>query len=77
MLSLHHISPILLKIFFFHLGGTAVADYNSVEDGDKIIKTAIDNYGRIDVLVNNAGILRDKSVLKTTNEDWGKFPSHR
>lgn len=37
-------------------GGRAVADYNSVEEGDKIIKTAIDNFGRVDILINNAGI---------------------
>jgi len=51
-------------------GGKAVADYNSVEDGDKIVQTAIDNFGRVDVLVNNAGILRDRSMLKMSNDDW-------
>lgn len=38
-------------------GGIAVANYDSVEFGDKIIKTATDNYGKIDILVNNAGII--------------------
>ncbi|XP_034940078.1 peroxisomal multifunctional enzyme type 2 [Chelonus insularis] len=52
------------------LGGHAVANYDNVLDGDKIIKTAIDNFGRIDILVNNAGILRDKSFAKMTQEDW-------
>ncbi|MDP2273498.1 MAG: SDR family NAD(P)-dependent oxidoreductase [Archangium sp.] len=51
-------------------GGTATANYDSVEDGDKIIKTAIDAFGRIDVLINNAGILRDVSFKKMTKEDW-------
>lgn len=53
------------------LGGIAVADYNSVVDGEKIIKTALDNFGRIDVLVNNAGILRDKSFARISDTDWG------
>lgn len=51
-------------------GGTAVADYNSVVDGEKIIKTALDNFGRVDILVNNAGILRDKSFAKISDADW-------
>jgi NAD(P)-dependent dehydrogenase (short-subunit alcohol dehydrogenase family) len=51
-------------------GGTAVANYDSVENGDKIIKTAIDNYGRVDVLINNAGILRDVSFVKMSEKDW-------
>ncbi|KAI4468548.1 dehydrogenases short chain [Holotrichia oblita] len=51
-------------------GGIAVADYNSVVEGEKIIKTALDNFGRVDVLVNNAGILRDKSFPRISNVDW-------
>ena len=52
------------------VGGTAVADYNSVVDGGKIIETAISNFGRIDVLINNAGILRDITLLKMKQNDW-------
>ncbi|XP_015435698.1 PREDICTED: peroxisomal multifunctional enzyme type 2 [Dufourea novaeangliae] len=51
-------------------GGKAVANYDSVLDGAKIIKTAIDTFGRVDVVVNNAGILRDKSFAKMTETDW-------
>ena len=51
-------------------GGEAVPNYDSVEDGDKIVKTAMDAYGRVDIVVNNAGILRDKSFVKMTEDDW-------
>jgi NAD(P)-dependent dehydrogenase (short-subunit alcohol dehydrogenase family) len=54
-------------------GGEAVASYASVADrasAEAIVKTAVDAFGRVDVLVNNAGILRDKSFLKTDDEMW-------
>ncbi|KAJ4371650.1 bifunctional hydroxyacyl-CoA dehydrogenase/enoyl-CoA hydratase fox2 [Neocucurbitaria cava] len=49
---------------------TAVANYDSVENGEKIIETAIANFGRIDVLVNNAGILRDITFKNMKDQDW-------
>lgn len=51
-------------------GGKAVANYDSVENGESIIETAIKNFGRIDVLLNNAGILRDISFKNMKDEDW-------
>lgn len=51
-------------------GGQAVPNYDSVENGEKIVKTAIDNFGKIDIVVNNAGILRDVSFPKMTDTDW-------
>ncbi|MEE2731516.1 MAG: SDR family oxidoreductase [Pseudomonadota bacterium] len=51
-------------------GGEAVANYDSVTDGDRIVQSALDNFGRIDVVINNAGILRDKSFAKMTEDDW-------
>ena len=54
-------------------GGEAVANYDSVatsEGGENIIKTALDAYGRIDIVVNNAGILRDKTLVKMDPEHW-------
>ena len=51
-------------------GGIAVADYNSVENGDAIAKTALDAFGKVDILINNAGILRDGTFQKMTPEQW-------
>ncbi|SDH64348.1 SDR family oxidoreductase [Pseudomonas panipatensis] len=51
-------------------GGTAVANHDSVTDGDKIVRTAVEAFGRVDVLVNNAGILRDKTFHKMEDADW-------
>jgi 3-oxoacyl-[acyl-carrier protein] reductase len=55
------------------LGGQAVANHSSVatmEGGADIIKSAINNFGKIDILVNNAAITRDRLLLKMTEEDW-------
>ncbi|MBU6281760.1 SDR family oxidoreductase [bacterium] len=54
-------------------GGTAVASHDSVseyESASRIIRTAIDSFGRIDVLVNVAGILRDRMIFNMSEEEW-------
>ncbi len=51
-------------------GGTAVASHDSVTDGERIVQQALDTFGRVDVLVNNAGILRDKTFHKMEDSDW-------
>ena len=51
-------------------GGAAVANYDSVEEGGKIVQTALDAFGRVDIVVNNAGILRDVTMDKMTDAEW-------
>jgi NAD(P)-dependent dehydrogenase (short-subunit alcohol dehydrogenase family) len=54
-------------------GGEAVPNYDSVasiEGGENIVKTAVESFGKVDIVINNAGILRDKSIMKMTEEEW-------
>ncbi|MBI3953476.1 MAG: SDR family oxidoreductase [Chloroflexi bacterium] len=54
-------------------GGTAVASYEDVSQfdaGERIIKQAVDTYGKLDILVAVAGILRDRMVFNMSEEDW-------
>jgi NAD(P)-dependent dehydrogenase (short-subunit alcohol dehydrogenase family) len=53
-------------------GGKAVANYDSVatpEGGEAIVTTALDAFGRVDIVINNAGILRDRSFAKMTQQE--------
>ncbi len=52
------------------LGGKAVGNKASAEDGDAVVNAAIKAYGRIDILVNNAGILRDKAFANMEDKMW-------
>ena len=55
------------------LGGQAVPNFDSVatiKGGENIVKTAVDAFGKVDILINNAGILRDKSFTKMDEENW-------
>lgn len=51
-------------------GGRAVVNYDSVLDSDRIVEMALKSFGSCDILINNAGILRDKSFIKMTKDDW-------
>lgn len=54
-------------------GGTAVANHDSVasmDGGEAIVQSALDNFGRLDIVVTPAGILRDRMVFNMTEEEW-------
>ena len=54
-------------------GGVAVPSMESVvtmEGGEKIVQTAIDNFGRLDIVVTCAGILRDRMIFNMTEQEW-------
>ncbi len=54
-------------------GGEAVANYDNVSDfagGQNIFQTALDTFGGMDILINNAGILRDKTLFNMEENDW-------
>jgi multifunctional beta-oxidation protein len=51
-------------------GGDSIGIKLSIEKGDEVVKAVIDKYGRIDVLVNNAGILRDKAFTNMSDDQW-------
>ncbi len=54
-------------------GGEAVANYESVatmEGGEAIVQSALDNFGQLDIVVTVAGILRDRMIFNMTEEEW-------
>ena len=51
-------------------GGEAISNYDSVEYGDRIVADAVRTWGRVDIVVNNAGLLRDKSFHKMKEKEW-------
>ena len=54
-------------------GGEAVANHDDVADwaaGERLVASAIDAFGGLDVLVNNAGILRDRALVNMSEEEW-------
>jgi NAD(P)-dependent dehydrogenase (short-subunit alcohol dehydrogenase family) len=55
------------------MGGEAIANHDNVaswEGGERLIRAAVETYGELHVLVNNAGILRDRTVVNLTEDDW-------
>ena len=56
-------------------GGEAVmmaGDVSREEDADALVKSVVEQWGRIDILVNNAGITRDRLLLRMTPDDWDR-----
>jgi len=54
-------------------GGKAAPNYLSVAEGDKIVAAAMETFGRLDIVIHSAGILRDVSFSKMTETDWDKI----
>ncbi len=55
------------------IGGQAIANYENVASprgGERVVQAALNAFGRVDILINNAGILRDKSFIKMEPENW-------
>jgi len=57
------------------LGAEAVGSKHSVEDGDAVVETAVKAFGTVHIVVNNAGILRDKSFAGMTDQQWNQVMS--
>ncbi len=56
-------------------GGTAVANYGNMavmDDGESLIQQAVDTYGQVDILVNSAGMMRDRMIWHMTPDDWDR-----
>jgi NAD(P)-dependent dehydrogenase (short-subunit alcohol dehydrogenase family) len=51
-------------------GGEALPDHHSVDDGARIVEAALAGFGRVDIVINNAGILRDAAFHKLAEDDW-------
>lgn len=56
-------------------GGSAAASYDSVEGGHKIFETAMDVFGSVDAVINNAGILRDRAFHNMSEDEWEEVQS--
>src|SRR5439155_13274814 len=55
------------------MGSDAAANYDNVADfeaGNRMVQQALDTFGRLDIVINNAGILRDKMVFNMSEEEW-------
>ncbi len=51
-------------------GGKAILNTDNVTNGSKIVEATLKEFGKCDILINNAGNLRDKSFAKLTHDDW-------
>lgn len=59
-----------VNLQYIAAGGKATPVICSAEDGDKIVKAALDTFGGVHVLVANAGVLRDRAFANMGEQDW-------
>lgn len=69
-MSKRHLSTHIVWLTFWAAGGNAVAAVCSAEEGDAIVKAAVDAFGTVHVLIANAGILRDKAFVNMDEKMW-------
>lgn len=60
--------PLLIPVYI--AGGKAAAAVTTAEDGEGIVKVALEKFGGVHILIANAGILRDKSFTAMTEQEW-------
>jgi NAD(P)-dependent dehydrogenase (short-subunit alcohol dehydrogenase family) len=58
------------KLPFGRQAATSLDSVSTMAGGRKIIETALDHFGKVDILINNAGILRDRTFMKMTEKEW-------
>lgn len=65
-------NKVVQEIKALKLSGSIIANHSNVIDGSMIVKQAMEEFGAVDIIINNAGILLDKSFHKLPKEDWYK-----
>lgn len=74
VIIIHHSSSFLSSVVaeIVAAGGIAIANFDCVSRGASIVAACMSAYGRVDILINNAGIVHNAPLASMTNEDWAQ-----